>query len=1004
MLLKKRERSKPSAEPLVDGGKAEGKRSKRQRIADFFKSRKQKAEEKVVTVSKHPSLFPPFTPPSNLTTSPPLFELLHPTTINKIPSHKPSRDSKITASPHQAKSANKVVPLSEGQIRMLFSGAPHFAINSTDTGPQPSVSYPWDEELVVRDVSDSGQLSQPAFSSATLRRHLPLLQQPSDQDKQHLGYDINLVEVPSMLSAQGLERGSIGFVHFLELPASDSLITDLQQSQSTNGFLETVRNKEQMQTNPERLGIRKVNMSHIYDRLAEFGDLIEVFHDSPEHMTILNNQSSGDLYANLFGKFLTPPPYDDATDDPTGMKVQINALLRILGLKGVWYDFSLVEWRIRLGQILWSNRDVTDDDNTDHLWTEREVLLLQLTLACELLFRLDAITSMDVNQVISQIHVNLADYEGFKENKTRKIDWDLVLARRFLDNILVIREDERDASSPAPKSRGLLSIFSSDSAPSSEPDIVFVPRHQVRQLSGLLHFAEAIQWPGIDLIVEELALKLGTSKEVQEPDQLPSPQGKFLDPSTPSSISVYGTPLATPRTPRSVQDSYFGHMARPALNRTETPRSLTVPLSSTLLAHAAEKNANTLNVGGWLSRSLLTGLVLPGEAISHFLMSTLLENDKLAIATLGDAANLYGGLIYSQKTWWSKSSVVGRVLACLDNATECMGWIYVPKLPEDLPDSWYSISSEQVQFELPPRIKAAEDSVTRDSAIVPGGDLTIVKSEDLILPQDPSTPPVPSILFAKWDLKPIGSDLSDNDTSSEPPLEIQLHRASLTFTSPSRGTTHALALTYDVQYITSFPCTSPSASTSNANSPPVLKGSLSRSSSKRSIHSNRISRIPLSRRNSHGFEPLLSHPPDSPSMAPIRTHSPDPDAEVEELTRSPSPKMLPLKSHPLHISYKYQIVPATDILDTNFVLPFSPPLNSFSPPNTPGEEDKDIQIETPTVLILDARASQNLELLSRTWCAQKGFHAIISRVGRTCLSCTIREARGLGVKVVIRVE
>lgn len=45
----------------------------------------------------------------------------------------------------------------------------------------------------------------------------------------------------------------------------------------------------------------------------------------------------------------------------------------------------------------------------------------------------------------------------------------------------------------------------------------------------------------------------------------------------------------------------------------------------------------------------------------------------------------------------------------------------------------------------------------------------------------------------------------------------------------------------------------------------------------------------------------------------------------------------------------------------------------------------------------------NLEMLARAYCSENGINALISRKGRTCLSCSIREARALNVRVVIRI-
>jgi hypothetical protein len=1037
MPLRKRDTTGPAADGQA--AKADEKKGRRQRLVAFLRrgSRRQKKstennDEAPVRAAPSPA-------------QPTAHQLMAPSSKIPVPtskdtSPKPARDSKIAESTKAARPSSsteiqrpgvdkdepepspatappetpekqaeqaKVEPLTEEHIRALFSGAPHFFLKQTGPRPIPSTSYPWNEDLTTRDVSDSAQLAQPAFSAATLHRHLPALQSSADQDQVYQGYRLDVVEVPSMLSAQGTEVGTVGFEHFLELARSDNLVTDLQQSQTSNDYLEAVKNKELMQSNPQKLGIRVVDMTMVYDRLVELGDLFEAFHDSPERITILNNQTSGDLYANLFGKFLAPPGYDGSADDPTGMKVQIDTLIKILGLKGVWHDFSLVEWRIRLGQILWNDQEVETEDGS-HLWTEREKLLFQITLACELLLRLDAVTSMEPEDVKAQMHVTPQDLQGFTDLKTRKIDWDLVLARRFLENILVVKDNDGDVSTPNQSSRGLLSILGS-SAPkeSSRTDVVLLPQHQSRQLSGLLHFAQTIQWPNLEIIMNELAKKLGASEDKPQPEHSPALSPKFLEPSTPSSISIYGTPLATPRSP-IIRDSYFGHLEKPTLNRSN---SLQLPLSTTLLAQA-DSSAHPLNIGGWLSRSYLTGFVLPGESISHFLMSTLLENDKLAIAALGDSANLYGGFVYAGRTWWSKTSVVGRVLGCLDGAVESMGWVTFTKLPEGLADGWYASSSEQLPSDSPPRIAAENDPVLEDSAIVPGfrGDVPSVNPEDLVLPRDADTPPIPSVEFIRWDLTRISAKLVDSDASSSRSEGVESFIASVTFKSYAREKRHAFSLTYDVQFVTSWPCTPP-ASSPNPGLPQILKRSqtqpLSRTSSKRSMHSmrsssNRSSRH-ISRRNSHGFEPLLSHPPESPGIGPTRMHFPVPD-EVPRL--SPSPRPEPMTSHPLHASYKYKLVPATDVLDPNFVLPFAghaSPAPSTSSSSGEEKHDSVAPIHSKTVLIIDTRASKDLELLARSWCADKGLHAVIGRVGRTCVGCCVREARGLGINVVIRV-
>lgn len=911
-----------------------------------------------------------------------------------VPSQPPPLDTKEEGKPTM---------LGEQQIRLLFAGAPHFHIADAHGRSVPLASYPWDVESSKEGGSDSVQLTEPAFRASTLRYNSTTTQGIVEEKKRYVGYIPDIVELPSMLGSQGIEPGTVGLPYFLELPVSDSLITDLDQSRTSKDYLEAMRNKELIQTSPERLGIRPVALDLIYDRLVEFQDIYEAFQDTPEPMTILNNQSSGDLYANLFSKFLTPPGFDDSTEDPTGLQMQIMVLLRILKLKGVWYDFGLVEWRIRLGQVLWSDPEPVPENESRPLWTERDLLVLQITLACELLLRLDVFTNADVDDAAIRLKIGPEVSRGFLKMKNRKIDWDLTLARRFLENISVMKGSDAEGSSMQPKSRGLLSLLSGSAQQDSpRSDLVLLPQHQAQQLAGLLHFAKALHWPEIDDVLKDLASKLGVHANDAK-DMVPqSPlSGGSFDPTTPSCVSVYATPLHTPLPASHVLDSYFGQIGRPNLNRHDS-RSLRVPLSPTWASPTDQTEPVLDRIGGWLSRSYLTGLVLPGEAISHFLISTLLENDKSAIITLGDSANLYGGFTYQDRTWWSKNSIVGRVLACVEGSAECMGWISCPKLPARL-TGWHSIHSEQLPYEDRLHNKAGHDMVAQESAIVAGETLESVKSEDLVLPTDSLVTPASSLSLTTWELTPINPDLIDDDNLSGPPTESDILSASFTFSSREFSTSHILTLAYDVQFVTSWPCTPPaSAASPVASLPYILKrsrtGTLSRSSSKRSVT--------LSRRSSHGYEPLLSHPPASADIAPKRMYDADPE---DALAMSGSvTQSKPMNAHPLHKSYLYQIVPVADVLDPDFQLPFAMHTSKsterlLSSSAQQVVKESTIENNKKTILILDARTSSDMELLARSWCAERGLHALVGRAGRTCLACCIREARGLGIHIVIRV-
>jgi len=49
------------------------------------------------------------------------------------------------------------------------------------------------------------------------------------------------------------------------------------------------------------------------------------------------------------------------------------------------------------------------------------------------------------------------------------------------------------------------------------------------------------------------------------------------------------------------------------------------------------------------------------------------------------------------------------------------------------------------------------------------------------------------------------------------------------------------------------------------------------------------------------------------------------------------------------------------------------------------------------------KRGSDLEMLARAVCAERGWNALVSRRGRGCLACAVREAGALGWRVVVRV-
>lgn len=819
----------------------------------------------------------------------------------------------------------------------------------------------------ISDVSDHTMLDHPSFSACTLHTHLPSpgkygsghpqggrRDEPEGQERwNQAGFDIGVVELPDMLGAQGKERGSVGWGHFLESPVADALRTsgddDMRQDQSfDNRKSSDERRTSFIVQGPEtwrRIGLRDVKMEVLVERLRELSSMHDVVREQTPNGTIRDKRTSKELSKDLFTKLLYPTSRITRVDadDPHSLKVQLESLVTVLGAEGVWIDFSLVEWRIRLGQVLWATPNAVDEEQaTSHgdrclePIVERKWLLLQVMLACELLVRLDTIVKIPITQVSGDLHITPNEVHHFDKLRSRKVNWDLVLARRFLDNVRVeehhvissgslVRPTAEHSRKSAWFSFAAEPILSSNDndhhrddhhRSDKQVDVALIPRHPQRQLFGLLHFAKAITWPDLDEFTKQMTGKLAFSSSVA---------------SSPAE-SVYATPVATPLSTRSTGNSYFPSSPRPVLHRRSTQRPMRLQRPKSMLA------ADRGGTGGWLSRSWLTGLILPGEVASHVLISTLLENDPIAVERLGYSANLYGGFVYGGKSWWSKACVVGRVLAGLEKSSECMGWIATEIAPtigsgETVGERWVDVYAQTPTARGKPRIEDGTRVAQESSILGSSAKNSSALSEDFTLPIDEESSSSLNVRFERLVLSSLDDtvDTDDGVEIEEPEPSLCTSTASVRFVLHHRSKIREehtsvqnaiFVLSYDVQFVTSFPCHPPRG------------------------------------RSLGDFVP--------PSLTPARLGSGD-----------------RLPGHLLHNSYKYCHKSLAD-------------LDGASPPSTSEDERRE-------VWIIDGRSGPDEEALARAWCAEKGQNAIVSRITRTCISCSIREANGIGVSIVIRV-
>lgn len=827
--------------------------------------------------------------------------------------------------------------LSRDDVRHLFSGAPHFTLEKGSHGKSfPQAFFPWDNDLDVADLTGRRWLKHESFALSTLHAHLPI---PDELDWQPTStgplkkedswkrpaFELGIFESPNMLGIDGKEPGTVATRYFLEIPVADRFRTSKQAQKASSAHFADIANMsttEAMKAFPEgsptigkhapwqdrlqlvnggprawkRVGVREISMRAITDRLARITSYHEEVVKRGWRVTILDKQDCQTLHEELFTNFLFPPQKLPKEPDPHSMKNQLDVLYKVLTTPGVWVDFSLVESRLHLCRMLWVVSPLEGENrgrDEPAPGMERWWLLVQLLLSIELVLRLDAALRLGLTEHTGEYHITPEDIHHFNKLRNTKLDWDLVLARRFLDHLQVIPAPSR-LSDTAPviesKRPGLMSRFSHRSARSVQSicndgfeNSLILPRRQKIQRDGLLRFARLINWPNFDLFASRMLRELNDSSLATQ---------SFL-------AAAYGRPI--PGASTSSKSSVPG----------------TVELEA-----ATEKRP-----GGWLSRSWLTGFVLPGDTASHLLISTLLENDPQALAKAGTTALLQGGFILDGQSWWSKACVVGRVLAPSEGVSECMGWISTPGLSPmnkqgvPLPSRWVNVETAHM-----PNLR--ENTRIHDGAQVSIESSPLGKGQGKVMAREFSMPGIglvdhgSKIQISLSDVvleetQPQANSNAQRLIDESLTATVQLKMKAIDESSPSEV---SFRLTYDVYFVSTHPCRPP-------------QGHAVRTSPGGDVHPT----------HEHGVS---------------------------------------LPSHPLHQTYKYILKTVRDLVGA-------------TPPN-PVDHNQ-------AVWIIDARCSRDKDIFVRAWCSQIGRHAIVSRIGRTCLSCSIREAKAIEVGVIIRV-
>lgn len=324
-----------------------------------------------------------------------------------------------------------------------------------------------------------------------------------------------------------------------------------------------------------------------------------------------------------------------------------------------------------------------------------------------------------------------------------------------------------------------------------------------------------------------------------------------------------------------------------------------------------------------------------------------------------------------------------------------------------------------------------------------GADTSSVLPGDFILPSDLSTQPSFSITFESLDLFSTAESVHSSSFVEPTPLSdadseaanIQTYSAMMRFTSLAEGEEKKeinVSLTHDVYFVTAHPCI-PS-------------------------HHAEILKAPTSPSFRAQSPSSVSSPSSSTSVSPPKFSG---KTVFNSCTFLNFFHQINLANktetgHPLHKAYTYTKTPLLTLLSlpstTTFSALLSPPHPSSPTPDSPPYLTDSTTHTTsstiPKVLVIDCTDSSmlhfpvvagiggsetetssmgsadgvasgsskfgdgekhrrkrgsDLEMLARALCAERGWNALISRRGRGCLACAIREAGSLGWRVVVRV-
>lgn len=191
--------------------------------------------------------------------------------------------------------------------------------------------------------------------------------------------------------------------------------------------------------------------------------------------------------------------------------------------------------------------------------------------------------------------------------------------------------------------------------------------------------------------------------------------------------------------------------------------------------------------------SYFTGLIFPGSTLPFLVMNSLIDcDDDPTAASLAALTHMQPncGFQYKSHTYWSSTSIVGKVLAPTCN--EICGWVGPARPAPDL----------------------APTQIARIRQLPSKQEVSLSDVNSMTVRSDPLGPPSDTYLISEYEL-PVPSTLAPPDTvrieklTLEPATDLPAgHRAcyDVTVQFAIDGRSWPLRLAYDVSFISAWPC------------------------------------------------------------------------------------------------------------------------------------------------------------------------------------------------------